>query len=145
MSRKIMKKNFSKMNKSQLIRECNSLEFRRKTAWTHFYEEMDHSWSLCKKLREIKEVSEIGLPPHFLELLTGCEDRCSCPICYCEFENTKDIRITKCHHIFHPECLISWGKPTCPKCRKTISIPVKPKEKKKKLIEVIDDDDDDDE
>lgn len=49
-----------------------------------------------------------------------------CPICYCEFENTKTENIVYCKaacgNNVHKDCMASWataksGKATCPYCR----------------------------
>lgn len=46
-----------------------------------------------------------------------------CIICTESLNNNKNIKITKCKHIFHDQCLNEWfysqKTPTCPICRET--------------------------
>ena len=56
----------------------------------------------------------------------------SCSICLVEFEDTSDIGITNCEHIFHKDCITEWSryKKDCPVCREEL----KNKIEKKRLI-----------
>ena len=47
-----------------------------------------------------------------------------CSICKEDFENTDDISITNCNHIFHTKCIKEWGyyKQECPNCRNNLPI-----------------------
>ena len=55
-----------------------------------------------------------------------------CSICLVEFEDTSDIGITNCEHIFHKDCITEWSryKKDCPVCREEL----KNKIEKKRLI-----------
>lgn len=52
----------------------------------------------------------------------------SCCICFDEFEETADVRVTLCNHVFHNHCIIEWFKTRyhsgqhfdCPYCREII-------------------------
>ncbi|EDK31529.2 zinc finger, C3HC4 type (RING finger) protein (macronuclear) [Tetrahymena thermophila SB210] len=48
------------------------------------------------------------------------EEQCS--VCLIEFQESDQIRITICDHIFHSECLLQWLKSqeNCPNCRKDL-------------------------
>ncbi|EMH75548.1 zinc finger domain containing protein [Entamoeba histolytica HM-1:IMSS-B] len=47
---------------------------------------------------------------------------CDCPICLCLIEDSNDVLLTKCSHIFHKECIQMWLKEhdDCPYCRTTL-------------------------
>eukprot|EP01018_Ginkgo_biloba_P036169 Gb_21086 [translate_table: standard] len=41
-----------------------------------------------------------------------------CSICLCSFQEDKAVELSKCHHLFHRQCIEQWFKtrPTCPQC-----------------------------
>ena len=47
-----------------------------------------------------------------------------CPVCFDSFIPGKELTVTKCHHVFHKQCLSTWMKvkPCCPYCRSSILI-----------------------
>ncbi|EDR28161.1 hypothetical protein EDI_096540 [Entamoeba dispar SAW760] len=47
---------------------------------------------------------------------------CDCPICLCLIEDSSDVLLTKCNHIFHKECIQVWLKEhnDCPYCRTSL-------------------------
>jgi hypothetical protein len=49
-------------------------------------------------------------------------DEIKCSICMTEFEQTEIIKLTKCKHIFHSECLNEWvdENHSCPVCREIL-------------------------
>lgn len=58
-----------------------------------------------------------------------------CAICFDTVEE-KEAKVTECNHVFHKNCLDKWIRefdakttsPTCPCCRKTITVPVNEEE-----------------
>ena len=50
-------------------------------------------------------------------------DKECCCICLSKFDYNCRMRVLKCNHAFHKECLSSWNKKgnTCPVCRASIS------------------------
>ena len=54
-----------------------------------------------------------------------CKDElCDCRICLCEYEETDELGVLPCKHVFHYKCIQEWGKrkPNCPYC--DVEIPV---------------------
>jgi BRCA1-associated protein len=51
--------------------------------------------------------------------LKKSNDDIVCSICLEGFTNSR-IKVTKCKHIFHIDCLNKWGRSTCPMCRSNI-------------------------
>lgn len=48
----------------------------------------------------------------------GCKE---CSVCLTDFENGTDVRVLRCKHVFHRDCIDHWllggvGKDTCPLC-----------------------------
>ena len=113
------------MSKDQLVKQCKSLDGRRKGAWRLYYEEREEeydNWQELKELRDaLKNINAKGddnnnsliIPKHLLEVFTKCEDKWSCSICLEEFSTTKDIFTTKCGHLFHPACIKQLPKKDC--------------------------------
>ena len=54
----------------------------------------------------------------------------SCSICLVEFEDTSDIGITNCEHIFHKDCITEWSryKKDCPVCREELKNKIEKKD-----------------
>ncbi|XP_031475457.1 uncharacterized protein LOC116247413 [Nymphaea colorata] len=87
-------------------------------------------WNICLEIRvectiEIND-EEVGEPNgehgcnRLLERL-GDDD---CAICHEEFNSTKHIVVTTCHHTYHRSCLFKWfshGTHTCPTCRSDLA------------------------
>ena len=51
----------------------------------------------------------------------------ACTICLCEFEENDNLRIIKCNHAFHQECIDKWlleNSYKCPICRKDAAVHV---------------------
>ncbi len=51
----------------------------------------------------------------------------TCCICMHQFQKDTEVKVTKCKHAFHEECLFSWiktkqDKPDCPFCRTPFKI-----------------------
>ncbi len=47
-----------------------------------------------------------------------------CTICRCEYDETDNVRILKCSHLFHPECIDIWllnNSYKCPICRSEVA------------------------
>lgn len=55
---------------------------------------------------------------HFME-----ENRNSCPVCLCAFQNNDVIKILPCKHFFHKECIDPWflKEATCPVCKQSLA------------------------
>ena len=53
-----------------------------------------------------------------------------CSICLVEFEDTSDIGITNCEHIFHKDCITEWSryKKDCPVCREELKNKIEKKD-----------------
>jgi hypothetical protein len=49
-------------------------------------------------------------------------DTKDCSICLCDFEKSDMVSKLNCHHLFHNECIVEWGKykSECPKCKSNI-------------------------
>jgi hypothetical protein len=48
----------------------------------------------------------------------------TCSICQCDFETSDKVRITKCRHVFHMDCVDKWfleDSYKCPICRATVA------------------------
>jgi hypothetical protein len=56
--------------------------------------------------------------------ITSFSKETSCNICFNEFDNERDMRILRCGHYYHSDCVIEWSrvKRSCPKCRTDIDI-----------------------
>jgi len=70
--------------------------------------------------------SSYGFQPNHAQVtlyknLKNKEDK-SCPICFDEYKDSSVILETKCHHLFHEECINKWKSinHSCPICRKNI-------------------------
>lgn len=46
----------------------------------------------------------------------------SCSICLCDYEENEEIRVLRCHHRFHKECIDCWLRNSvkCPICKRDI-------------------------
>lgn len=54
----------------------------------------------------------------------------SCTICFEDFKDSDDVRVLKCRHLYHPECIDRWligHSKSCPCCRNKIEIEEKAK------------------
>lgn len=51
------------------------------------------------------------------------ENRNSCPVCLCAFQNNDIIKILPCKHFFHKDCIDPWflKEATCPVCKQSLA------------------------
>ena len=65
-----------------------------------------------------KVTPEINFDKYFTDNMIDIEDDDLCSICLSNFDN-KDIKILKCNHFFHNDCIIEWlqVKEICPNCK----------------------------
>lgn len=47
------------------------------------------------------------------------KEQATCSICCVDFDESEPVRVLRCRHIYHPECIIEWLQinRTCPVCR----------------------------
>lgn len=65
------------------------------------------------------ELVEAQLPSTLANELTNKPKQC--PVCLTDFEDTEHVRVLKCGHVFHKECIDTWLTQhvnNCPLCRK---------------------------
>lgn len=47
-----------------------------------------------------------------------------CAVCLCKMKEREEIRVLKCEHVFHRDCLDTWwvgfNRATCPLCRDSV-------------------------
>lgn len=76
-------------------------------------------YSLSEDLK--KKLNEKGIRFNFLQDVTYIHtaNEKNCPICLTPYTADDKIVKTKCDHIFHASCLLSWkhSSPSCPLCR----------------------------
>ena len=65
-----------------------------------------------------------ALPTETWDAEPNDEDKCA--VCYMGFERGQELRVLRCSHKFHTECVDAWlrNKPTCPMCK----VSIKPEE-----------------
>ena len=53
----------------------------------------------------------------------GSDEHVDCAVCLCKIGEREEIRVLRCDHVFHRECLdrwISFNNITCPLCRQSV-------------------------
>ncbi|AES89593.2 zinc finger, C3HC4 type (RING finger) protein [Medicago truncatula] len=53
------------------------------------------------------------------------EEEVDCAVCLCTMKEREEIRVLKCEHVFHKDCLDTWysfkyNNTTCPLCRVSV-------------------------
>ena len=79
---------------------------------------------LCSKIKLLKYFNrnkveiKINFNRYFIDNMIDIEDEDLCSICLSNFDD-KDVKILKCNHFFHNECIIEWlkVKEICPNCK----------------------------
>ena len=54
---------------------------------------------------------------------TDVEERPTCAVCLCEFNEGDSVKVLRCEHSFHSDCIDPWlinEKALCPVCRRGI-------------------------
>ena len=73
------------------------------------------------KVERVKQVKNEVNKVKFIETVNPNKSE-ECSICFEKFANEDKVRETKCNHVFHSKCLVTWVKakprdPDCPHCR----------------------------
>jgi hypothetical protein len=118
--------------KQQLQNQLNYEKKKAKRGWAAFFRAQ---WELTQQQQTtyiyIRECVDTTPSEHlkvgFLKMAEELKKKFTCCICMDDIpvmtdENTKDITITKCGHIYHTGCVNKWleNKDTCPTCRTKI-------------------------
>ena len=68
-------------------------------------------------------VVEEELSTRHYESTHGSEEHADCAVCLCKIGGGEEIRVLKCDHVFHRDCLDRWvgfKNATCPLCRQSV-------------------------
>jgi len=72
----------------------------------------------------IEKIAAVSYDPSLFGDEDGRRYAAECPICLCAWELEDDIRVPKCGHAYHKECLGKWLQTdrTCALCRQDVTV-----------------------
>lgn len=125
--------NYNNLTKQQLINlvkkkdnQIRKEENKCRYAWKQYYEECklgaEQNTVVRTIIRKVEDDIPIYLENEIKEIMTKHNHKYDCVICLDNIEG-KDLKVVRCGHFFHKECIGEWlkRKNSCPNCRKKIS------------------------
>ena len=112
-------------SKAEMKRSINKLQYSEWKSSKETNKSKDEDGNVSSSVRCVKgDKDDVELDCG--SETSSCEEEDRCSVCLCEMEDTDQVGVIKCNHVFHLDCLSEWLRinKVCPLCLQDITVAV---------------------